>query len=176
MSDRHIESNLHNPFDHRKLPKDRNKKLHKFISKNDIEILTKEYETRERRDFITILQLLEKYGFRIGIFENMTMDKKTRKWISKEREYTGIFTRKEVENVIKYNVLGMKSSVISSSILALVRSLYKRGLIAYIFSAHDIRRYYIKRKLKSCKNGLEIADFSRSIHKNYNTTLGYIYD
>jgi hypothetical protein len=137
--------------------------------------LIEKFTQTGRQDYVTILQLLKKYGFRAGIFKDMVVDKKTCRWhsVSKGYEYSGKFTKQEVTNILQYNVLGIGINRITTAVLDKTTLLYKLGLVSCTFSVHDIRRYYIKKNIQNCKNAVDLIAFSRTIHKNIETTLGY---
>jgi integrase len=115
-----------------------------------------------------------KYGFRVGLFENMKIDRDGNwKSISKETEMTGKFTKNEVCQIKETGVLKLKKYTITNIILKYTKKLFKEGKIGSQFSPHDIRHYFIT------KNGKDLTmedfiKFSRKIHKNINTTLGYM--
>jgi hypothetical protein len=76
---------------------------------NDVKILKerlKNIKTGKRDDLICLVNLLDKYGFRIGIFEGMIIDGKGN-WHSKSKgkTYEGKFTKKEVEEINKTGLL-----------------------------------------------------------------------
>jgi hypothetical protein len=164
-----------NPFQKRKLPIDVCKNKKDFVTDNDVLELKRELTRIKRYDLVTIVELLKKYGFRVGIFCNMEIDKNGR-WFSdsKGKGYDGKFTKKELDKLIKYDVLSLTRTTIINTIKKYIHKLYLRNVVSCDFSVHDLRRYYIKKKVKSCKNGEEILKFSRTIHKNINTTMNYI--
>jgi hypothetical protein len=165
---------LVNPFLKRKLPKDTLKNKHDFVTSNDILELKKELTRIKRHDLITIVDLLVTYGFRVGIFQNMNLDKNG-KWSSdsKGKTYNGKFTKKEVKDILKYKVLELSLSTISVTIKKYTKRLHEKHIVSCPFSAHDLRRYYIEKNVDSF--GVRpFLDFSKSLHKNVSTTLGYI--
>jgi hypothetical protein len=164
-----------NPFTHRDLPRDICKNHKDYPTKEDIRSLKKEFTRIGRNDMVCVVDLLSKYGFRVGSFSTLHIDKNGRySFLSKGREYPGQFTKTEHRNIIKYGVQDLTVSTIKTNIKKYVQKLYKIGGVSCDFSVHDIRRHFIDEKANKCGNVREFIDFSRTIHKNINTTLGYV--
>jgi site-specific recombinase XerD len=163
-----------NLFHKLKLPKVRLVRRVDVITGNDIKELKKEFKRIGRYDIICVIDLMVKYGFRVGLFENMKINREGNwKSISKENEMTGKFTKNEVCQIKETGVLKLRKYTITNIILKYTGKLFKEGKIGSKFSPHDIRHYFIT------KNGKDLTmedfiKFSRKIHKNINTTLGYM--
>jgi hypothetical protein len=163
-----------NPFTHRNLPRDTCKNPKDYINDNDVKALRKEFRRIGRNDMVCVLDLLSKYGFRVGSFETLHIDKSGLFFFtSKGNDYKGKFTKKEHETIIRFNVQDLTVSTIKTTIKKYVHKLYLNGAVSCDFSVHDIRRYVINKNADSCKDFREFLDFSRRFHKNVNTTIGY---
>jgi hypothetical protein len=163
-----------NPFTHRDLPRDKCKNPKDYPTKEDIKALKKEFSRIGRKDLVCVVDILSKYGFRVGSFSTLHIDKNGRyTFFSKGSEYPGQFTKTEHRNIIKYNVLDLTVSTIKTTIKKYVQKLYKVGGVSCDFSVHDIRRHFINEKANKCRDFREFKEFSRTIHKNINTTMGY---
>jgi site-specific recombinase XerD len=162
------------PFYKLKLPKIRLVRRIDIITSNDIKELKKEFKRIGRDDLICAVDLMVKYGFRVGIFEKMKIDKNGNwKSISKEHEMKGKFTKKEASIIKESGLLKLKAYNITNNFKKYNKKLFNEGKIGSEFSPHDLRHYYIT------KNGKDLCiedfiKFSRGIHKNVNTTLGYM--
>jgi integrase len=166
----------HNPFFGRKLPKNAPSRRRDFPTDNDIRELKKELRRLGRLDLMAVVDILGKYGYRVGIFQNMVVDCNTGKWSSdsKGQDYKGRFTPTETKNLLENNALSLKISTIKVSITRYTKKLYDKGVISCPFSAHDMRHSVIKKGVNNCKDGAEIVSFSRRFHKNLATTMGYL--
>jgi site-specific recombinase XerD len=163
-----------NPFHKLKLPKIRMTRRVDVITENDIKELKKEFKRIGRDDIICVIDLMVKYGFRVGIFENMKVDRNGNwKSVSKETEMKGKFSVKETERIKETDILKLKKYVITNIILKYTRKLFNEGKIGSQFSPHDIRHYFITKNGKNLTME-EFIKFSRGIHKNINTTIGYM--
>jgi hypothetical protein len=164
-----------NPFRDRKLPKDTDTRRKDFCSISDINELKNEFKRIERYDIITVIDLMTKYGFRVGLFNNITIDDNGY-WNSdsKGKDYKGKFTKNECDKIKKYGVLNLTISTIKVTILKYTKKLFDKGIISCPFSVHDLRRLYIHLNVKNYKNGEELVKFSKTIHKHINTTIGYL--
>jgi hypothetical protein len=164
-----------NPFTNRDLPRDVCKNPKDYPTDKDVKALRKEFSRIGRNDMVCVVDLLSKYGFRVGSFSTLYIDKNGRyTFSSKGREYPGQFTKTEHRNIIQYGVLDLTVSTIRNIIRKYVQKLYKSGGVSCGFSVHDIRRFFINKHADKCVDVREFIDFSRSIHKNINTTLGYV--
>jgi hypothetical protein len=163
-----------NVFHKLKLPKIRLTRRIDVITNNDIKELKKELKRIGRDDIICVVDLIVKYGFRVGIFENMKIDRNNNwKSVSKETEMKGKFTKTEVDKIKKTGILKMRKYTITNIVLKYTGKLFREGKIGSQFSCHDIRHFYITENGK----GLTMEDFikfSRKIHKNVTTTIGYM--
>jgi site-specific recombinase XerC len=156
-----------NPFTRRNLPKDRCLNPKDYIKDSDIKALKKEFKRIGRNDIITVLDLLSKYGFRVGSFETLSIDKDGGfSCTSKGSDYVEKFTKKECQQITRFNVLDLTTSTIKTTIKKYVHKLYLVGGVSCDFSVHDIRRYYINKHADGCKDFREFLEFSRTIHKN----------
>jgi site-specific recombinase XerD len=163
-----------NPFSKLKLPKMIPTRRIDMITENDLKELKTELKRIGRKDIICAVDLLCTYGFRVGIFKNMKIDKEGN-WnsVSKETSMKGKFLKSEVKMINETGILELKGYTITNIIVKYTKKLFKEGKIGSPFSPHDIRHWYITTKGK----GLTMEDFikfSRGIHKNVNTTLQYM--
>jgi hypothetical protein len=78
-----------------------------------------------------------------------------------------------VEKIKKTGILKLKKYNITNFVLKYTRKLYKEEKIDSPFSCHDIRYYLLTEDGKdlTMKNSIK---FSREIHKNIDTTIGYM--
>jgi hypothetical protein len=163
-----------NPFNHRNLPRDTCKNPKDYITDKDVKALRKEFQRIGRKDMVCVLDLISKYGFRVGSFDTLHINKSgLYSLTSKGSDYIGKFTKKEHEQIIRFNVLDLTTSTVRNIIKKYVHKLYLADKVSCDFSVHDIRRYYINKNVDGCQNARELLAFSRSIHKNINTTIGY---
>jgi hypothetical protein len=164
-----------NSFRDRKLPKISDTRRKDFCTIQDVKELKNEFKRIGRNDIICIIDLVCKYGFRVGIFSKMKIDREGN-WISesKGRDYKGKFLKSECKKIRENNVLKLSTSTVINIIRKYTQKLFDKGLVTCPFSVHDLRRLYIRINLNECKNGTEILNFSRKIHKNLNTTIGYL--
>jgi site-specific recombinase XerC len=163
-----------NPFHKLKLPKIRLVRRVDIITETDLKELKKELNRIRRDDILCVVDLIVKYGFRVGIFENMKIDREGN-WrsVSKESEMKGKFLKSEVKRIKENDVLKLRKYTISNIIIKYTTNLYKDGKVGSPFSVHDIRHYFIT------KNGKDLTmeqfiKFSRKLHKNINTTISYM--
>jgi hypothetical protein len=164
-----------NPFRDRKLPKIVDTRKKDFCTIDDVRKLKQELLRINRKDIVCVIDLICKYGFRVGIFREMKIDSEGN-WISesKGRDYKGKFLRSELKRINDTKMLSLTTSTISNKIQRYTQKLFNEGIISCSFSIHDLRRLYIRINLNECKNGTEILNFSRKIHKNLSTTIGYL--
>jgi site-specific recombinase XerD len=163
-----------NPFSKLKLPKIIPSRRIDMITGNDLKELKKEFKRIGRKDMICAVDLLCTYGFRVGIFENMKIDREGN-WnsVSKESSMKEKFLKSEVKMINETGILKLRACTITNTIVKYTKKLFKEGKTGSPFSPHDIRHWYITTKGK----GLTIEEFikfSRRIHKNVNTTLNYM--
>jgi hypothetical protein len=146
-----------------------------FVTDNDLVVLRKEFKRIKRDDIICVIDIIKKYGFRVGIFENMKIDLNGN-WnsVSKEKVMNGRFTESEVQKINKSGLLKLSKSTIENIILKYTKKLYESGKISCSFSIHDIRHWFITKTANEMKSITDFARFSKTIHKDIRTTLGYI--
>jgi site-specific recombinase XerD len=164
-----------NPFTHRNLPPDRTKKPMDYITIADIRALKKEFARIGRLDMACVVDLLTKYGWRIGAFETMRVGPNGRyTFHSKGSEKHGQFTKAEHRKIIELRVLDIRTCTMKNIVKKYTNKLFKNHEITAAFSPHDIRRYYIN-KYADDTGFRKFLDFSRGIHKNIATTVSYLY-
>jgi integrase len=163
-----------NPFSKLKLPRSRFTRRIDIVTDSDLTELRKELRRIERNDIICALDILCKYGFRVGIFEQMKIDKEGN-WhsVSKSHDMKGKFLKSEVKKIMEYKLTEIKKTVITNVIVRTTEKLFKEGKIGSPFSPHDIRHWYITKYGKELTIE-EFLKFSKPIHKNPITTLQYI--
>jgi hypothetical protein len=85
-----------------------------------------------------------KYGFRVGIFENMKIDRKGN-WISvsKENEMRGKFSEKEVLMIKKSGLLKLKAYNITNTILKYTKSYIHAPFLNHYKAPFSFRQYPI---------------------------------
>jgi integrase len=163
-----------NPFSKIKLPRIIPSRRIDVVTDNDIKELRKELKRINREDILCAVDLLCKYGFRVGIFNKMKIDREGN-WnsVSKEKSVKGKFLKDEVKKINESGLLKLKGYTITNTIVKYTKKLEKGRKIGSAFSPHDIRHYYITKYGKDLSMG-DFIRFSRGIHKNVNTTLGYM--
>jgi integrase len=147
-----------------------------FVSKKDIEVLLEKLKKINRMDAYMCIQLLSKYGLRIGVFQKMVVNEKNGQWksISKGSKLKGKFTIEETKRLLKSGLLNKKPSTLSILIKRQTGLLFEKGKISCPFSPHDLRHYCITKKLNECGGNFEkMFGVSRQFHKNFSTTMGY---
>jgi site-specific recombinase XerD len=146
-----------------------------FVTDNDLIELRKEFKRLGRNDIVCFLDLIKKYGFRVGIFENMKIDLNGH-WISvsKEKVMNGKFTESEVKKINKTDLLKVRKSTLENIIVKYTKKLFGNGKISCSFSVHDIRHWYITKMANETKSITEFAKFSKTLHKDIRTTMSYI--
>jgi hypothetical protein len=165
-----------NPFGKRKLPPDICKKPKRYITDKDITAMKNEYRRIGRLDMVCVVDLLTKYGFRVGCFSTMTIDGNGRySFVSKGKTTEGKFTKQEYNRIIKYRVLDVSYETLKNITKEYAHKLYLVGKVSCDFSIHDYRRYYINvHANKLCNDVPAFIQFSRSVHANINTTMRYV--
>jgi site-specific recombinase XerD len=146
-----------------------------FVTDNDLIELRKEFKKIHRNDIVCFIDLIKKYGFRVGIFENMKIDL-TGHWtsVSKEKVMNGKFTESEVKKINETGLLKLRKSVIENIVWRYTKKLFDNGKITCSFSVHDIRHWYITKFANETKSITEFAKFSKTLHKDIRTTMSYI--
>jgi integrase len=163
-----------NPLYKLRLPKIKLTRRIDIVEKKDIDRLVKEFKRIGRDDIICAILLMAEHGFREGIFSNMTVDKRGNYHaVSKEEEKNGRFTKEETKMILESGVLGLKRTTLSNIVLKYTKKLFEEGKIGSPFSCHDLRHYLITHNSK-IKSAYDFFIWSRNIHKNPNTTVGYI--
>ena len=163
-----------NIFHNRKLPpiSDRFKK--DYVTDNDIIVIKEHLRFLERFDVIVVVDLLLKYGFRIGVFQNMEINSdNTWESVSKGEQKQGKFTKREVQQIKEYNIFEKSINTFQTSFSRLTRKLFETRQISCKPSLHDLRRKNILDGLIE-NNGIKFVEFSKKLHKNPMTTFGYI--
>ena len=145
------------------------------VCDSDIKELKRELKRSGRENVICAVDLMSKYGFRVGIFENMKVNYENGIWtsISKGSDLKGKFLKSELKRIKESGILKLSKSQITHVIRKYTQKLYDKGIIGCPFSCHDLRHYYITKKGKDM-NIKDFIQFSRGIHKNVSTTLGYM--
>jgi hypothetical protein len=145
------------------------------VTNNDLTELRKEFKRIHRNDIVCFLDLIKKYGFRVGIFENMKIDS-TGHWtsVSKEKVMNGKFTESEVKKINETDLLSVRTCTLKNIIVKYTKKLYEDGKISCSFSIHDIRHWYITKFANETKSITEFAKFSKTLHKDIRTTMNYI--
>jgi integrase len=164
---------VNNPFYKLDLPKLKEPE-HDVVTFEDLKVLRKYFLKLGRKDFVCAVEILEKYGFRVGIFETMKIDRNGN-WtaVSKEQRKSGKFTKGETKMILDSGLLKMRKCTIANKIRKVTTMLFKAGKISCPFSVHDIRHYRITDDMNNSKDGADIIVVSRKYHKNLNTTMGY---
>jgi predicted nucleic-acid-binding protein len=163
-----------NPFHGRKLPRIKDTRRKDFPTENDIKILRKKFVSLGRKDIVCVIDILSKYGIRIGTFSEMKINENG-KWesVSKGKELKGVFTKKEVKQINDSGILTMDKRILTNTFLKYSKKLFEKKLISCPFSPHDLRRYVIdKEGEKYDMKGF--IQFSKTFHRSVSTTLGYI--
>jgi site-specific recombinase XerD len=165
---------LINPFHKLKLPKINLVRRIDIVTDNDVRELKKELGRIGRKDIICVVDLICKYGFRVGIFENMIIDYNGN-WssVSKGVQIKGKFLKTEVKKIIDSEMLSVNKSVITNVVRKYTQKLFDNKVIGCPFSVHDLRHYFITKNGKDLTIE-EFVKFSRKIHKNVSTTLSYL--
>jgi hypothetical protein len=148
-----------------------------FPTDNDIKELEKKLKEINRYDVLIVVQIIKKYGFRIGIFQGMEIDDNGNwKSVSKGVRYKGKFTKKEGKSIKDLGILTKKPYIFQNKINKITHRLFNKNIVSCPFSVHDIRRYCINKRLQddniSFKEGIKI---SRNYHRNINTTVDHYY-
>jgi hypothetical protein len=141
----------------------------------DINALIKEFKRIKRKDIVCALVLMERYGFRAGIFENMKVDDKGN-WnsVSKERSMQGKFSLRETKMIKESGLLKLQKCTLQNIIKKYTNILCKNGTIDCSFSCHDIRSYRITADMREAHDAVEMKIVSEKYHKNINTSMGYV--
>jgi hypothetical protein len=144
------------------------------VTENDIAELRKELKRIERTDVLCAVDIIVKYGFRVGIFECMKIDSNGNLTsVSKEKCMTGKFLKSEVKKINESGLLKLHKNVIQNTVKRYTDILFRKGKIDCSFSVHDLRHYMITKNAKDLSAD-GFLKFSRQFHKNVNTTYSYI--
>jgi hypothetical protein len=172
---RHSEVMKSNPFYKLQLPKVKFTRRIDTVSIEEIKLLINEFKRIGRKDIVCAVELMEKYGFRVGIFENMKIDDKGNyRSVSKETVKTGRFTPKELKQIKDSGVLKVRTCTIRNIVREYTKKLYDEGKIDSNFSCHDIRSYRITEDFSHAKNAIEMKIVSEKYHKNISTSMRYV--
>jgi integrase len=165
---------LVNPCHNLKLPKISLVRRIDVVTDNDIRELRREFLRIGRKDIICVIDLICKYGFRVGIFENMKIDFNGN-WVSESKGslMKGKFLKSELKKIVDSEMLSLKTSVIINIVRKYTQKLFDNKVIGCSFSVHDLRHYFITKNGKDLTIE-EFVKFSRKIHKNVGTTLSYL--
>jgi hypothetical protein len=163
-----------NPFYGRKLPKLNDCYKKDYVTNNDLIELKKEMTRIGRKDIVCVLKLLNKYGWRIGIFENMKIyDNGEWESISKGEIKKGKLLKSEIKEIMETGLSELRICTIKNIIKKYTNKLYRDGKISCDFSVHDIRRKCILDDIR-LNNGEGFLRASKKFHKSPNTTYSYI--
>ena len=173
-----------NPFLGHKLPKVEDRFPKDYVTKNDFKVLCADLKRIKRYDLICIVELLYKYGWRIGIYNKMKINE-DRSWqsVSKGDIKKGKLTKTELEKMIDSGVFILNDGVlklqkeytmktVGSKIKEITGRLYRDKKVTCAFSAHDLRRARIIELSK--KYGADkFLKVSAMFHKSVATTELY---
>jgi hypothetical protein len=145
------------------------------VTDSDLTELRKELKRIGRKDIICAIDIIKKYGFRVGIFENMKIDLNGN-WnsVSKEKVMNGTFTMSEVKKIHESGLLKLRKSTIENTVWKYTHKLFDNGKISCSFSIHDIRHWFITKRANETKSITDFVRFSKTIHKDVRTTMNYI--
>ena len=164
-----------NVFYKRKLPKDIDTLPKDFLTDTDLKIIKQEFRRLERDDILTMINLITKYGWRIGLFQHLRINKNNNTWtsVSKGEQKQGTLTKTEVKNIIDSNLLNTTVSTLQTTFKKYCKKLYSKNIISCCPSVHDLRRYCIQKEV-TLNGGLEFLKTSQKYHDSPLTTLSYI--
>jgi integrase len=164
-----------NPFFRLQLPKIKLTRRIDIVEKVDIDTLVEEFKRIGRADVICALILMEKNGWREGIFSTMTVDKRGYYHaVSKEKEENGKFTPEEKKMVLESGVLKLRKTTLTNIVLKYTKKLFEEGKIGSPFSCHDLRHYFFNYQADT-NTFRGFVEISRKFHKNLNTSVGYVH-
>ena len=162
-----------NPFQGHKLPVIQDKYKKDYPTKKDFIALCEEFTRIDRPDYVCIVKLLYKYGWRRGILEPMELhedgswESVSKGKIKKSKEN---LTKTEYKQIIKYGILDLKPEYISSKIKNTTIKLFKEGKISCSFSAHDLRRSRMLEEFKDCGPAVkQLLEKTSKFHKDPGT-------
>ena len=162
-----------NAFLRMKIPAIRDKFDKDFPTEKDVKALCRRLKQINRPDIICIVELLYKYGWRIGIFKEMKIEADGRwKSESKGKEMKGKFIKREYESIISNKVLKLNMNIVSSQITRMTKRLFRDGKISCSFSAHDLRRARMLIEAEEI-DIKPLMEFSKKYHKDVSTTINY---
>jgi integrase len=166
-----------NVFHKLRLPKIRLERRQDKVKDSDIKALKEKFKSIGRNDIICAIDIFCRYGYRLGIFEQMKLAKDgSFTAVSKGHDISGKFTKKETERIFETKLLELKKSTIQNIITKYTKRLFKQGKITCPFSAHDIRHFHITKEINKLPDGKKLIEISRRFHKNLNTTMRYYDD
>ena len=151
-----------NPFYKLKLPKIVDKFELDYPTEKDVKVLKEELKRIGRNDLICSVDLLYKYGWRIGLINQIDINKNgSFCGESKGRTIKGKLTKIEMKWIFDNKILSLKSAVVSTIIHRITKRLFRDGKVSCNFSCHDLRRARITIDVNSCKNVRELMSVSR---------------
>jgi integrase len=171
---RHTDTFTMSHFHKIKLPKRILERREDIVLEDDIKKVQDKFQRLGRKEVVCALDILCKYGYRVGIFEQMQLDKDGNFMsVSKEQNIRGKFTREETKKILETWLLKMRKCTLQNIILRYTTKLFESGKIRCPFSVHDLRHYHIWKYGKDLTMA-EFVIFSRRFHKNIQTTIDYI--
>jgi len=166
-----------NPFYKLKLPKIVDKFELDYPTEKDVKVLKEELKRIGRNDLICLVDLLYKYGWKIGLLNKIDINKNgSFCGESKGRIVKGKLTKVEMKRIFDNGILNLKSAVMSTSIVRITSRLFRDGKVSCNFSCHDLRRARITIDVNSCNNISELMKVSKKYHKDLSTTMLYLRD
>ena len=100
---------------------------------SDIKELKRELKRSGRENVICAVDLMSKYGFRVGIFENMKVNYENGIWtsISKGSDLKGKFLKSELKRIKESGILKLNKSQITHVIRKYTQKLYDKGILDF---------------------------------------------
>jgi integrase len=166
-----------NVFHKLKLPKVKLERRQDKIRESDIKVLKEKFKNIGRNDIVCAIDIFYRYGYRLGIFEEMKLNKDGN-WtaVSKGHDMKGKFTKRETERIFATKLLELKKVTLRNIITKYTKRLYQQGKISCPFSCHDIRHFHITKEINKLPDGKKLIEISRRFHKNLDTTMRYYDD
>jgi hypothetical protein len=163
-----------NPFHKIKLPKIKLERREDIVLEDDIEVVKDKFKSIGREDIVCVIDIFCHYGYRVGIFEKMKIDKEGNfTSVSKEQNIRGKFTEDEAKRIRETGLLKLRKCTLQNIILKYTTKLFNKGKIGCPFSVHDLRHYHIWKYGKNLTMA-EFMVFSKRFHKNIKTTIAYM--
>lgn len=170
---RHYEVISVNVFRNLKLPKIIDKHKKDKVTKKNVDTLVKYFKNINRPDYVCIVELLYKYGWRIGIFENVELNKDSWTSVSKTDVKKGRVTSKEMKQIFGSGALSLKIKTIYAKIWEVTHRSCRDGKISCLFFCHDLRTAIMWEDTKDVE-AEKFLKVSIKFHKNPVATLGYV--